>query len=76
MTTTKKFFPIGTLVNYGDIRLVVEATPENKPMCEGCSFTPWNRKKKGRKDISCYIHRLDCSAFTRRDHYHVIFREL
>ena len=74
MIQSKRFFPIGKLVKWGNVRLVVQATADNQPVCTDCYFSDSVRKKNGfHKKFSCYIHRMDCSAFSRRDHHHVIF---
>ena len=76
MKKKTKYIPIGQTVDYDGTMLMVVATPYNNAVCTGCFFSDWEREKIGRSKFSCYIHRMSCTAHTREDRKHVIFKEV
>ena len=72
----RKYFPIGIIVEYEHVKLKVEATKCNTPMCSGCYFSDAYRRKNKLKRFNCYMHGFDCLAFTRIDKKHVVFKKI
>lgn len=68
-------FPTGTIVHYEKVLLVVEATPYNKPVCTGCYFSDWERRRRGLANFSCHLHQMACTKHFRKDRKHVVFKE-
>ena len=75
MIRNKKDLPINTIFSFQGERLIVIGTNNNEPSCAQCVFSDWERKKKKLGKYSCYLHRLDCSAFSRKDKHHVVFKQ-
>jgi len=72
-----KYYSLGTIIKYDNVKLMVIRQKHNNPVCAGCYFsTDMYRKFNGGKRISCITHRLACTKHYRYDHNHVIFRLL
>jgi len=74
MIPNKRFIKINTIFSFGGEKLIVVGTNNNEPSCSQCVFSDWERRKKKLGRYSCYLHRLDCSAFSRKDKHHVVFK--
>ena len=69
-----KFYPVGTKVNFDGFLLEVKEQTLNRPSCKGCFFTRDNLERNGLKEISCYLHSMDCTKHQRKDKKHVVFK--
>ena len=69
-----KFFPIGSVVKYENVQLIVVPQTRNLPSCSGCYFTETNYGKCHGGVISCHVHGLSCTKSMRKDKRHVIFK--
>lgn len=70
------YIPIRTEFYYGKIKMRVEATPYNKPVCCGCFFSDFYRKKRKLYRFNCHIHHMACTKAMRKDKHHVISKNL
>ena len=69
-----RYFPIGTRINYGGRILEVVPSANNLPLCTGCDFSDFVRRKMGLSKFSCYGHGMTCTSTMRKDKKHVIFK--
>lgn len=65
----------GMLVYYQGTVLMVMPQEDNKPVCVGCFFSEHQTRKRNVPLIDCARHGMLCTASTRKDHHHIIFKE-
>ena len=67
-----KDYPIGSVVLYKNVSLVVEGQKGNRPLCTDCYFSRAEQEKRHDR-MACYKHGMACTAHTRKDKKHGFF---
>ena len=66
-------YKVGSLIDKDGTMLQVVKTPSNVPVCKGCFYSDFYRRKHGMRRVNCCDHGMICTKYSRKDRHHVIF---